>query len=53
MNYDQQGTKQTFFWVTHTHTYIHININIHTDGTKHLTLLHICAQGNNNTQPKA
>ena len=43
MNYDRQGTKQTFFW-SHIHTYIHINI--HTDGTKRLTLLRIRAQGN-------
>ena len=27
------------FWHIHTHTYIHM------DGTKRLTLLHICAQG--------
>ena len=50
MNYDRQGTKQTFIWShTHIHTYkyIHVHINIHTDGTKRLTLLRIRAQGNN------
>ena len=42
MNYDWQSTKQTV--IGHTYTYIHINM--HTDGTKHLALLRIRAQGN-------
>ena len=40
----RQSAKQPVFW---SHIYIYIYIYIHMDGTKHLTLLRIRAQGKN------